>query len=150
MEGQKSILIIDHETGQYSELQKSFARCSHYCACAQDGLSALTSLKNHPFDLAILELELPDVEGSSLFSMLRRLYPDLPVLIVTRDDSSESLYKALHAGAVGYLFKPVDPIQVLFCVNEIFREIERVQRRKQLLSKKPARKTRPPRKLPLG
>ncbi len=142
MEERKSILIIDHEVELYPALFSLFQRLNYSYSQAETGLSALAALKGRHYDLAILELGLQDVDGAGLIAMLRRLYPELSVLVLSWDDSAESHRRALQNGASGYLLKPLDARQVLYCAQEILREAERVRRRARLLTKKAARKVR--------
>lgn len=142
MYGAKSVLIIDREIELYADLEPILQRYSYSYEFASSGLMALNRLKSERFDLVILELKLPDVEGKYLLSMLKRLVPGLPVLVLTSDNSMESTYSALHVGAIGYLLKPVDPQQVVICVNEIFRELQKQREKVNTLSKKPSRRTR--------
>jgi hypothetical protein len=58
------------------------------------------------------------------------------------------MFRVLQRGASGYLLKPIDPPQVFFCVNEIYREGELIRRKALLQAKKPYRRARPRRPLP--
>jgi len=140
MDVRKSILIIDHEADLYPGLIALFQQSRYSCSWVENGLKALAALKRGQYDLALLGLQ--DVEGTGLIAMLRRLYPALPVLVLSWDDSAESHRRALQNGASGYLLKPLDDRQVLYCVQEIFREAERVRRRARLMAKKAVRKVR--------
>jgi two-component system response regulator QseB len=74
----------------------------------QDGLSALHALQHETFDLLVLDLGLPRLDGLALLRRLRGAGNALPVLILTARDGTEERVAGLDAGADDYLIKPFD------------------------------------------
>ncbi|MNO36328.1 Transcriptional regulatory protein QseB [compost metagenome] len=74
----------------------------------QDGASALHALRHEDFDLVILDLGLPRLDGIELLRLLRAGGNSLPVLILTARDATEDRITGLDAGADDYLVKPFD------------------------------------------
>lgn len=74
----------------------------------QDGASALHALLNEAFDLVVLDLGLPRLDGIELLRRLRASGRNLPVLILTARDATEDRINGLDAGADDYLVKPFD------------------------------------------
>jgi two-component system nitrogen regulation response regulator NtrX len=72
-----------------------------------DGPSALRAIERQAFDLVLLDIWMPDMDGLEALTRIRALAPGLPVLMVTGSDS-ESASRALQKGAFGYLPKPLD------------------------------------------
>jgi DNA-binding response OmpR family regulator len=95
--------------------------CGYQFRSANSAREALGCLRDYAFDLALLNLQLPDAHGLCLLSMMSRLYPVLPVLALSEDESTEVMVKALRLGAKGYLTAPFDLGQVLFCIDEIIK-----------------------------
>jgi two-component system, OmpR family, response regulator len=100
------ILIAEDEPRLASFLQKGL-RASGFTTCvAGDGVSASTMARDEKFDLLILDLGLPDMDGSLVLRDLRQAGHRLPVIVLTaRDDLSDKV-AALEGGADDYLTKP--------------------------------------------
>ena len=122
MEVERAILLVDEDPQLYSALARVLTLGGYIVCGTLSARQALNRLRDQPFDLLILDLQLADTSGLCLLSMVRRLYPYLPVLVLTADDSLENILKALRLGARGYLAKTVLPEQVRYCVGEILKE----------------------------
>jgi DNA-binding NarL/FixJ family response regulator len=86
----------------------------------QDALSFLDA-SNGALDLALIDLGLPDIEGTKIISHLRRAYPDLPILVVSVITSSNKLIEALHAGATGYILKDDEIFDLAPSIDQILK-----------------------------
>lgn len=122
MEIERAVLIVDEDPHFYASLAQVLIQGGYLICGALSARQALNLLRDQPFDLLILDLLLTETSGLCLLSIVRRLYPGLPVLVLTQDDSLENTLKALRLGARGYLAKTVLPEQVLYCVDEILKE----------------------------
>ena len=89
-----------------------------------DGASALHALRSESFDLLLLDLGLPRLDGLALLRQLRDRQQDLPVLILTARDGTAERIAGLDAGADDYLIKPFD-------VDELKARIRALLRRSQ-------------------
>ena len=85
-----------------------------------DALSFLDAL-NGTLDLALIDLGLPDVEGTKIISHLRRAYPDLPILVVSVMTCSNKLIEALRAGATGYILKDDEIFDLASSIDQILK-----------------------------
>ncbi|KPC10462.1 DNA-binding response regulator [Pseudomonas syringae pv. maculicola] len=90
----------------------------------EDGLSALHALRSEPFDLLLLDLGLPRMDGFDLLRQLRAEELALPVLILTARDGTADRVAGLDAGADDYLIKPFD-------VDELKARVRALLRRSQ-------------------
>ncbi|MBA1230722.1 response regulator [Pseudomonas viridiflava] len=90
----------------------------------EDGLSALHALRSEPFDLLLLDLGLPRMDGFDLLRQLRAEDLALPVLIMTARDGTADRIAGLDAGADDYLIKPFD-------VDELKARVRALLRRSQ-------------------
>jgi two-component system, NarL family, response regulator len=92
-----------------------------------DGEQALATLldrsigKLHelPFDIVVLDLVLPGMSGLEICQLIRKDYPDLPVLILTSHADNNLVVKLVEAGAKGYCLKGVDTNQLLLAINTL-------------------------------
>ena len=89
---------------------------------AESGTDALEIFKEHRFDLIILDLGLPDMDGLEVLKELRR-ESDIPVIILTVRNDEETREKAMKMGANQYMTKPFDPVQL---VDEIDAQLSMV------------------------
>jgi DNA-binding response OmpR family regulator len=122
LEVERAVLLVDEDPQLYAALARVLTHGGYIVCGTFSARQALNRLRDQPFDLLILDLQLTDTSGLCLLSMVRRLYPYLPVLVLTADDSLENILKALRLGARGYLAKTVVPEQVRYCVDEILKE----------------------------
>jgi DNA-binding response OmpR family regulator len=116
------ILIVEDEPGMVTFLDKGLSARGYATKVVGDGSSALAIASEADFDLVILDLGLPDVEGLSVLRELRRRGERLPILILTaRDDLSDKV-KGLDAGADDYVTKPFKLEELLARVRVQLRE----------------------------
>jgi DNA-binding NarL/FixJ family response regulator len=88
-------------------------------AAYPDGLSALAGIPKNCPDVVLMDINLPGMLGSECVRQLKTLLPELPVLMLTVYDDSEQIFKALSAGATGYLLKRTPKDKLLEAIREI-------------------------------
>ncbi len=103
---QASILIVDDEPAARSALVKALGIMGYRVAEAHSGEDALGKLAESEYDLMLLDLRLPDIDGTEVMRRVQEAHPDLPVIVFTGHASLESAIEAVRAGAVDYLVKP--------------------------------------------
>ena len=131
---QAAILVIDDEPNLRNTLAAILQRGGYLTTLAGDGKDALECLQSEDFDLAFLDLKLPDISGLDLLPKIHELRPDLPVLILTAHATLESAMQAVRAGAKDYMLKPIDPPYILTRVDEILAEQSEPLRRREIIS----------------
>jgi two-component system copper resistance phosphate regulon response regulator CusR len=100
------ILVVEDEARIASFLRKGLTASGFATEVAGDGGQALQLLRAHRFDLLVLDLGLPDMDGFDLLDELRRTDQRLPVVILTARDSVRDTVAGLEGGADDYLTKP--------------------------------------------
>ena len=118
----RRILIIEDEPGMASFIDKGLASRGYATKVVGDGASAMAIGADSDFDLAILDLGLPDVDGLSVLRELRRRGEHLPVLILTARDDTRDMVEGLDAGAGDYITKPFKLDELLARVRVQLRE----------------------------
>jgi DNA-binding NarL/FixJ family response regulator len=93
---------------------------------AADGREALSLAERRAPDVALLDLEMPELGGLEACATLRERHPDLEVLILTVSERDEDLYAALRIGAAGYLLKDMPPRELVDAVLEAGRGEPRI------------------------
>lgn len=86
------------------------------------GQGALDHLKLHDADLMFLDMGLPDIEGLEVLRQLRE-FAELPVIVISGNDTIESVAKALTIGADDYITKPFEPIELMARVEAVSRRV---------------------------
>jgi len=92
--------------------------CRHHFTCAADFFDFLNVSTERP-DLLLLDLGLPLRDGLEILGDLRRMIPEVKVLILTAYDEREKVYRAICNGASGYLLKTADPDEILAGIRDV-------------------------------
>lgn len=115
----KSILWVDDE-GELLEPHRIFLRSKGYTVeWASNADDAIELLRRRPFDILLLDEQMPGKRGLEVFRDVRELAPSLPVVMVTKSEEDSTLKEAIGANVRDYLVKPINPRQVLTVVTRI-------------------------------
>jgi excisionase family DNA binding protein len=107
------VLVVDDEPSIRDLLSKTLALAEYDVDTAPDGTSALDRIRAFGYDLLIVDLRMPGMDGLTLIRQARRLKSDLPVVIITGFSTESSAIDAVNLGVAGYLTKPFRVPQVL-------------------------------------
>ena len=113
----KHILIVDDEEAVCWSLQRALGREGHSVSVAASAEQAFSLLNRQRADVLILDVRLPGMDGLTALGRIRRLSPDLPVIVVTAFGDLPTAVRAVEGGAFDYLAKPFDLQQAIECVN---------------------------------
>ncbi|MFC4500515.1 MULTISPECIES: response regulator transcription factor [Streptomyces] len=100
-----SVLVVEDDQFVRSALIRHLTDASHLVRSVGTALEALREVAHFPFDVVVLDLGLPDLDGSEALKMLRGI-TDVPVIIATARDDETEIVRLLNAGADDYLTKP--------------------------------------------
>lgn len=117
------ILIAEDESRLAVALQQIMNDAGYEAAIARDGASALKAALQSPFDLILLDVMLPEMDGFEVAAELRRLRVQSPILMLTAKDSVSDKVHGLDSGADDYMTKP-------FATDELLARIRALTRRK--------------------
>lgn len=106
---QRRILIVDDEKNIRLMLTQALASDETRVETAVNGEEALQKLQQTKYDLLLLDLRLPGMDGLDVLKEVRRLDDELPVIVLTAHGTVESAVEALRGGAVNFLQKPFAP-----------------------------------------
>jgi two-component system, NtrC family, response regulator GlrR len=127
------ILVVDDDQGLLTLLQMRLRSMGFSVAPCGTGGAALVLAQEEPFDFAILDLRLPDLDGLELMEELHQHQANLPVLILTAHGCIPNAVQAMKKGAYGYLTKPFDDKELQESINKALtpkrmsEEIHRLQ-----------------------
>src|SRR3954454_11753872 len=115
----KTILWVDDE-GELLEPHRIFLRSKGYTVeWASNADDAIELLRRRPFDILLLDEQMPGKRGLEVFRDVRELAPTLPVVMVTKSEEDSTLKEAIGANVRDYLVKPINPRQVLTVITRI-------------------------------
>ena len=114
------ILAIDDDPTALDYLEQTLGNHHHVCR-ANDGGRGVAALQQQPFDLVLLDLCMPQVDGFAVLQQLQTLPAPPPVIVLTGVDTASAAVRALELGASDYLVKPADPAAVRAAVARLGR-----------------------------
>ena len=114
------ILIAEDEKNMQDIVVDYMKRGGHSCITADDGIDAVTILKNTPVDLAILDIMMPHLDGFSVCKIAREMY-NLPIIFLTAKESEDDKLKGYDIGADDYMTKPFMPGELVARVKAHLR-----------------------------
>lgn len=86
---------------------------------AENSSQLISFLAEHPLDLVLLDLSMPDLGGVETISQIRALYPTLPILVLSMHNELQIVSRALKAGANGYTTKDNDPETLMIAIRKV-------------------------------
>lgn len=107
------VLVVDDESSIRDLLAKTLALAEYDVDVAPDGRSAVERMRMYPYDLLIVDLKMPGMDGLAVIREAKRYKSDLPVIIITGFSTEASAIEAVNLGVAGYLTKPFRVPQVL-------------------------------------
>ncbi|MBM3133759.1 MAG: sigma-54-dependent Fis family transcriptional regulator [Chloroflexi bacterium] len=116
------ILIVDDDESTRRTLMLIFSKQGYGVESAATGQEALAKARERFFNLALLDIKLPDIEGVELLALLKEMHPDLVAIMVTAYASLETAVQALNKGVSAYITKPLNMDKVLATVRQVLEK----------------------------
>ena len=101
------ILLVDDEEIIHRTIGDYLSNAGHHIERAYDGTAALKSIEANDYDLAMIDIRMPGMDGISLLSKIQEIRPVMPVVIVTGHGTMETVIQSLRLGAADFLIKPI-------------------------------------------
>ena len=102
------ILIAEDDKAIREGIRDFLSSSNYLVEAVEDGAEAIAAVKNHQPDVIILDLDLPKITGEAVCREVKKLYPDLPVIILTAKDQSADVIRGFDLGADDYISKPFE------------------------------------------
>jgi len=118
----KSILIVDDDETILAILREILQLDGYIVETAATGKEAIEKSETAFFNLSLLDIKLPDMEGTELITELHKANPQMIKIIITGFPSFDNAVKSLNLGADAYIMKPVNSQELLELVGEKIRE----------------------------
>jgi len=135
------VLVIDDER-YFTEELVAFFQHSGFDACqANSGAEGLSMLEEEVYDLLILDVKLPGIDGLDILKDVKEKYQNLEVIIVSAHGDIDTVIKAMRLGALDYLRKPFRHLDIQIAIQrthrflQLYRKIHQIQEKNSLISK---------------
>ncbi len=105
---QTSVLIVENDPTLCETLCDTLEMAGYAVQTASEGQAALNVLEHHPIGMVVSDVQMRPMDGHALMQKIKRLYPSIPVLLMTAYGSVDKAVSAMRGGAVDYLVKPFE------------------------------------------
>lgn len=121
LDRQLRILLVDDEEIVHLTLSDFLRDSGHRVDDVNSAAQALARLREAEYDLAILDVQMPDMDGFSLLAQIRASWPEIAVVLMTGHGTLELEQKALALGATVFLLKPVKLLELEAAVRKAYQ-----------------------------
>ena len=118
----ESILVVDDEAGVRSSLAGILGDEGYAVEAVESGEAALAALENRRYDLLLLDVWMPGMDGLEVLARVRMLDPEVPVVVISGHGSIETAVKAVRMGAQDFVEKPLALEKTLLVVKNALRQ----------------------------
>ncbi|HPJ97300.1 MAG TPA: sigma-54 dependent transcriptional regulator [Syntrophales bacterium] len=129
-----NILVVEDGKSQREMLRDFLKSEGHAVMEAADGETALQHVRNHHFDLLLLDYRMPGMDGMDVLKAVKAINPEIDVVIITAHGTIETAVEAMKAGALDYIMKPLEFDELLILVDRV-AERRNLIRENELLRK---------------
>lgn len=118
MEASRTILVVDDDKSILRTFTRILQKNGYKIDTAETGKEAIEKAENKHYELALVDIRLPDMDGTELLAKIKMQLQETVKIMITGFPSLESGVKALDEGADAYLVKPVKPEDLLMLIKE--------------------------------
>ena len=115
---QTSILIVDDNVSQCKTMSFVLVRKGYTVAIANDGPEAIEKIEARPFDIILMDIKMPLMDGVETYRRIKKIRPEAVVMMITAYAVEDLVQQALEEGAYGIVYKPVDIERVIAIIEE--------------------------------
>jgi len=108
-----SVLVVDDDAGIRKTLSKILEKKGYLVETVENGEKAIEACNERFFNVALIDIRLPDMEGTQLLAKLQKITPETIKIMITGYPSLKNAVDALNYGADSYIMKPIDPAELL-------------------------------------
>jgi len=113
-----SLLIVDDEKGFVNVIANRLGRRGIDTTKALSGTEAIQTLRKKDFDVAVLDLKMEDMDGIEVLKILKKMVPEMPVIMLTGHGSERAAKEGIQYGAFDYLTKPCELDELIEKIRE--------------------------------
>jgi len=128
------ILVVDDEEIVIQSCLRVLSGCGFQIDAARDGLEALSMINENGYDVLVLDIKMPKMDGMAVLQQVKEAHPDIDVIMITGLHEIETAVQAMKFGALDYLPKPFDPEELELVVARAFERRQLLQENLSLKS----------------
>ncbi len=129
----ESILVVDDDLDFLEIIKRILAKKGYTVGAAPSANEAISQLKERFYNITILDISLPDADGTDLLSRIFEMHPDIIAIMLTGHSSMQNAISSLNRGAFAYLQKPLDTANLLSVIERGLEKQRLVIENRQLL-----------------
>ena len=122
MKEDTGILVVDDEFSVRDSLHKWFKSDGFRVETAEDALEALKKLESGAWDIVLVDIKMPGMDGMELQRRIRKINDNISTIMITAYATVETAVQAMKEGASDYITKPFDPDELSMLINRVLRE----------------------------
>jgi len=122
MKSKPRILIVDDNLSQCKTMTFILERKGYSVTTAGDGIEAISLVEKSPFDIILMDIKMPIMNGVQAYKQIKKLRPGARVIMMTAYAVEDLVEEALQEGAYGIIYKPLDIDKVLDIIDKAFQE----------------------------
>ena len=115
----KNILIIDDEEIIRMSCERALQAAGFSTGVASGGREGLDMLEKDKYDVVLLDLKMPDMDGMEVLNNIKSAWPDINVIMISGYSTVDTAVQALRCGAVNFIQKPFSPDTIISAINEV-------------------------------
>ena len=116
------LLLIDDEVGYVNVLSNRLSKRNFQVGKAHSAAEAFQIMRKKDFDVAVLDLKMEDMDGIEILKILKKMAPELVVIMLTGHGSAEAAQEGIKQGAFDYLTKPCELDELIQKIQEAHRQ----------------------------
>ena len=113
------VLVADDDRAIRESLATALELAGYTVTTSADGVQALAACRTEPFDLSVLDVMMPGVDGLGVCQVVRAEGLTTPILMLTTESAPELKARARNAGATGWIVKPFDPQKLVSSLHMV-------------------------------
>ncbi|MCK5835779.1 MAG: response regulator [Desulfobacula sp.] len=117
-----NILLVDDEKGYVNVLTNRLSKRSILATKAFSGTEAIQILRKKDFHVVVLDLKMEDMDGIEVLKIMKKMAPELPVIILTGHGSQEAAREGISFGAFDYLTKPCELMDLIEKIRQAYHQ----------------------------
>lgn len=117
--GQPTVMVVDDDPALQALFKQFLKKAGFGRLVVGSGAEAIAMARKQKFDFVFLDLKLPDIPGDEVYSQLKEIHPDLPIVVITGYPDSEILSRILSLGPVTVIKKPIEYDQLNRAVKQL-------------------------------
>ena len=122
MADKSRVLVVDDEDALRMVLSSELSSSGYEVATASDGDEAITVIQNKKFDLVLLDIKMPKVDGFEVLKFIKKNYPSVKVIMLTGFADLKNAIESKKHGAEDFVSKPYDLVDLLTTIERVLSE----------------------------